>query len=85
MRIQHEKERMIVDIHGLRVQDAEARLLDWIARSDANVRQIVVIHGCNGGQALRDMVRALHAPRLAAVRPDFFNDGQTILELKPKP
>lgn len=85
MQVRQEKDRMIVDIHGLRVRDAEARLLDWIARCDPKTRQIVVIHGCNGGQALRDMVRALHAPRLAAVRPDFFNDGQTILELKPKP
>ena len=84
MQVRQEKDRMIVDIHGLRVRDAEARLLDWIARCDPKTRQIVVIHGCNGGQALRDMVRALHAPRLAAVRPDFFNDGQTTLELKPK-
>lgn len=82
MQVRHEKGRMTVDIHGLRVQDAEARLLDWIARCPPDVRQIVVIHGCNGGHALRDMVRTLRAPRLAAVRPDFFNDGQTILELK---
>ena len=85
MQVRQEKDRMIVDIHGLRVRDAEARLLDWIARCDPQTRQIVVIHGCNGGQALRDMVRTLHAPRLAAVRPDFFNDGQTILEMRPKP
>ena len=82
MQVRHEKDRMVVDIHGLRVQDAQARLLDWIARCDPQVRQIVVIHGCNSGQALRDMVRGLHAPRLRAVRPDFFNDGQTILEIK---
>ena len=85
MQVRYEQDRMIVDIHGLRVRDAQARLLDWIARCGPNVRQIVVIHGCNGGQALRDMVRALQSPRLAAVRPDFFNDGQTILELKSKP
>ena len=82
MQVRMEKERMIVDIHGLRVQDAERRLLDWAAQAPTEIRQIVVIHGCNSGQALRDMVRALHAPRIARVRPDFFNDGQTILELK---
>ena len=82
MQVRREKDQMIVDIHGLRVHDAEARLLDWIARCDPQVRRIVVIHGCNSGQALRDMVRSMHAPRLSAVRPDFFNDGQTILEIK---
>ena len=82
MQVKRDKDKMIVDIHGLRVRDAEARLLDWIARCDPQVRQIVVIHGCNGGRALRDMVRGLRAPKLAAVRPDYFNDGQTILEIK---
>lgn len=82
MQVRYEKGRMIVDIHGLRVHDAEARLQAWIAACDPKVHEIVVIHGCNGGQALRDMVRALRAPRLARVRPDFFNDGQTILEIK---
>ena len=82
MRIRREKNRLIVDIHGLRVQDAERRLLDWIAACDPDVTDVVVIHGFNQGQALQEMVRALQSPRVARVRPDYFNEGQTILTLK---
>ena len=81
MTVKREKDRLIVDIHGMRVTEAQFRLETLIASCGANVRAICVIHGCNSGQALRDMVRALEAPRLARVRPDPFNDGQTILEL----
>ena len=81
MTVKREKDRLVVDIHGMRVTDARFRLESLIASCGADVRAICVIHGCNSGQALRDMVRTLQAPRLRAVRPDFFNDGQTILEL----
>ena len=81
MTVKREKDRLIVDIHGLRVHEAQFRLETLIASCDADIRTICVIHGCNSGQALRDMVRTLDLPRLAKVRPDFFNDGQTILEL----
>lgn len=82
MRIWREQNRMFVDIHGLRVQEAERRLLDLIASCDRQTTDIVVIHGFRQGQALQEMVRALHAPRLDRARPDYFNEGQTILTLK---
>ena len=81
MTVKREKDRLIVDIHGLRVAEAQFRLETLIASCGAQIRTICVIHGCNGGQALRDMVRTLEAPRLVKVCPDFFNDGQTILYL----
>jgi len=81
MTVKREKDRLIVDIHGMRVSDAQFRLETLIASCSTDVRAICVIHGCNNGCALRDMVRALKAPRLLKVRPDYFNDGQTILEL----
>lgn len=81
MTVKKEKDRLIVDIHGMRVADAQFRLETLIASCGTDVRAICVIHGCNSGQALRDMVRSLQAPRLKKVRPDYFNDGQTILEL----
>lgn len=82
MTVKREKDRLIADIHGMRVADAQFRLESLIASCGADVRAICVIHGCNNGQALRDMVRALHAPRLQKICPDYFNDGQTILYLK---
>lgn len=82
MRIWREQNRLYVDIHGLRVQEAERRLLDLIAGCDAQTTDVVVIHGFRQGQALQEMVRALSAPRIARVRPDYFNEGQTILSLK---
>lgn len=82
MTVKKEKDRLVVDIHGMRVADAQFRLESLLASCGADVRAICVIHGCNSGQALRDMVRALRSPRLVRVRPDYFNDGQTILELK---
>ncbi len=83
MRIRREQNRLIVDIHGLRVQEAERRLLDLIAACDSAVTDVVVIHGFRQGQALQEMVRGLQSPRVARVRPDYFNEGQTILTLKP--
>lgn len=82
MTVKREKNRLIVDIHGLRVHEAQFRLETLIASCAPEIETICVIHGCNSGQALRDMVRALEAPRLRSVRPDCFNDGQTILYLR---
>ena len=82
MTVKREKTRLVVDIHGLRTQQAQNRLEDLISMSDKEIREIVVIHGCNGGTALRDTVRALRHPRIKTIRPDYFNDGQTILTLQ---
>ncbi len=82
MTVKREKDRLIVDIHGMRVADAQFRLESLLASCGADVRAICVIHGCNSGQALRDMVRMLRSPRLEKICPDYFNDGQTILYLK---
>ncbi len=81
MTVKQEKDRLVVDVHGMRVADAQFRLETLIASCGADVRAICVIHGCNSGHALRDMVRSLRLPRLQKVCPDFFNDGQTILYL----
>ena len=82
MTVKREKDRLIVDVHGMRVDQARFRLETLIASCGADVNAICVIHGCNSGQALRDMVRALQSPQIKRVQPDFFNDGQTILYLR---
>jgi DNA-nicking Smr family endonuclease len=72
-----------IDIHGMTEQQARTKLLREIARADEHLERIVVIHGCNNGTVLRDMVRnSLRSPRIDAVIPTFSNDGETVIYLK---
>ena len=59
-----------VDIHGMRVMQAQEELERLIARCGSDVHEIVVIHGYHGGRALQNMVRELS-----------LNNGQTVLVL----
>lgn len=70
------------DIHGMRVQEARRQLELLLSRADKSIREIVVIHGFHGGQALQDMVRKeLSHPRI--LRKELsLNNGQTVLYLK---
>ena len=71
-----------VDIHGMRVLQARDELERLIANCGADVREIVVIHGYHGGQALKDMVRNdLHSPRIRQ-KVLSLNNGQTSLLLR---
>ncbi len=83
MRVVKEPGRMTVDLHGLTAADAESRLEHLLSNVPAGVAEIRVIHGYNGGQALRDMVRGrLNHPRIAAKLPAL-NPGETRLLLRP--
>ena len=71
-----------VDIHGLRVEDAEYRLRHLIDNAGAEVTEIVVIHGYNRGLALRDMVwNSLSHPRIQT-RLRSLNEGQSRILLQ---
>ncbi|HZK38564.1 MAG TPA: Smr/MutS family protein [Clostridia bacterium] len=83
MKIQRDKNQLKIDIHGMRVEAAKFRLESLIQSCNAQVTEIVVIHGYNSGRALKDMVRALQAPRIKQIRASF-NEGQTIIDLKKK-
>ncbi|NLX92874.1 MAG: Smr/MutS family protein [Clostridiales bacterium] len=83
MKVQRDKNKLIVDIHGMRVEPARFRLETTIQSCNAEVTEIVVIHGYNSGQALKDMVRDLQAPRIKQIRATL-NEGQTIIDLKKK-
>lgn len=72
-----------VDIHGLTAEEAKRRLEHLLNTAPKNVTEIRVIHGYNGGQVLRDMVRhRLKHPRIAA-KLVCLNPGETRLLLKP--
>ena len=73
---------MEVDLHGLTAQDAKRRLEHLLSNAGPEVEEVRVIHGYNGGQALRDMVRLrLKHPRIAA-KLITLNPGETRLILK---
>lgn len=72
-----------VDLHGLTEKDARRRLEHFLSGAGPNVTEVRVIHGYNGGQVLRDMVRLrLKHPRIASKLVGL-NPGETRLILKP--
>lgn len=71
-----------VDIHGMTAQEARRGLEQLLSRAGKNVTEVRVIHGYNGGQVLRDMVRRqLKHPRICAKLVSL-NPGETRLLLK---
>lgn len=85
MRVERKDSVAEIDLHGLSERDAKARLEHFLSSVPPGVTEVRVIHGYNGGQALRDMVRLrLKHPRIAA-KLLTLNPGETRLLLKPKP
>lgn len=75
---------MTVDIHGMTAADAKSQLQGLLSRIGPNTRELIVVHGYNGGQVLRDMVRGeLKHPRIQSKLLSL-NAGQTRLLLKEK-
>ena len=72
-----------VDIHGLTAQDAKRRLEHLLTNAAPGVEEVRIIHGYNGGQVLRDMVRLhLKHPRIQSKLLSL-NPGETRILLKP--
>ena len=73
---------LLVDIHGMRADEAKRRLEFLLTRAEKTTREIVVIHGYSHGQVLKNMVRnELRHPRIEAKLLSL-NEGQTRLLLK---
>lgn len=70
-----------IDLHGLRVEDAQARLLHLIEQSPPQVKEIHVIHGYTRGTVLKDAVRALKHRRIQCILPSL-NEGMSRIFLK---
>jgi DNA-nicking Smr family endonuclease len=74
-----------VDIHNHSPAEAKRRLESMIKTAPQNAEKILVIHGCNRGTVLRDLVRTgLESPRIREVMPCFANDGESTIYLKAK-
>ena len=77
--------RLIIDIHGMRAEQAKFRLETVIENCSAEINEIVVIHGCNRGQVLKNMVRdELKSPGIKQISASLLNDGQTVITLRRK-
>ncbi|HEX3038759.1 MAG TPA: Smr/MutS family protein [Caproiciproducens sp.] len=71
-----------VNIHGMTAREAKRCLEQYLSRAPRDVTEVRVIHGYNGGQVLRDMVRReLKHPRIAAKLLSL-NPGETRILLK---
>lgn len=72
-----------IDIHGFTCEQAKRLLLFEINRAPKGEKKLLIIHGCNNGTVLRDMVRNdLNSPRISEIMPCFANDGETTVFLK---
>ena len=73
-----------VDIHGMTAREAKRSLEQLLSRVEKEVNEVKVIHGYNGGQVLRDMVRKdLKHPRISAKLVSL-NPGETRILPKPE-
>lgn len=83
MHVEKQGNTVEIDLHGLTAADAKYRLEHLLSHAPDSVTEVRVIHGCNRGQALRDMVRLrLKHPRIAS-KLLTLNPGETRLLLKP--
>lgn len=83
MNVEKKGKTVEIDLHGLTVEDAKFRLEHFLSHVSPDVTEVRVIHGCNRGQALRDMVRLrLKHPRIAS-KLLTLNPGETRLLLNP--
>ncbi len=75
---------LILDIHGMRVEPAKFQLETVIQNCNADINEIVIVHGYNNGQALKNMIRFdLALPRIKAIK-ESLNAGQTVIALCQK-
>ena len=82
MRFRRQGNVMTVDLHGLYEAAAQDLLLSWLDHAPESVAELRVIHGCNQGVVLRDMVRgSLRHKRIKGWLPTL-NPGETRLVLK---
>lgn len=72
---------MVLDIHGMTVQQAKKEILSILKNCPKNVKQIDVIHGYNSGKALQQYVRSIKHFKVDRSIIGL-NEGKTILILK---
>ncbi len=77
-----ENKVITIDLHEFTVIDAKKRLQNFVTTAPKEVKEIIVIHGYNGGTALRDMVRKEFKHKRVERKCLSLNQGVTSLILK---
>ena len=73
---------LTVDIHGMRERDAKFRLESLIDGGSSEITRLIVIHGFNNGQVLKNLVASgLETDRIERIE-NGQNSGQTVIILK---
>lgn len=70
------------DVHGMTADDAKRQLERLLSRLGPDTEELLVVHGYNGGQVLRDMVRGQLKHRRIQSKLLSLNEGQTRILLK---
>lgn len=69
-------------LHGCNVHQAQIAIDATLKRS-RGIYRIRLVHGCHGGQALRDMIRSRYGKHPGVIRLEYgLNRGQTELVLR---
>ena len=69
-----------IDLHGKNEYQAKITIDAALRRAKAGTYRLRIVHGYNGGTALRDMVRREYAGRVLRVIP--LDQGRTDLVLR---
>lgn len=72
------------DIHGMTAAEAKRALEQLLNTCDDSVREVDVIHGYTGGQALLNMVRRDLKHKRILSRMLSMNNGVTTLRIQPR-
>jgi len=72
-----------IDVHGLTVDMAKREIERFIAQCDSSIKRVIVIHGYQHGDRIREMVQSPNGIRSKRVKQKRFNknQGQTTFEL----
>lgn len=72
-----------IDLHGKNQYQAKVAINAALRRARPGVLRLRIIHGCNGGTALRDLVRSEYARHPKILRLETrLGDGVTDLVLR---
>lgn len=77
-----DEERIVVDLHDMQEDEARFYLEKAIDTAEAQIKEIVVVHGYRKGQAILNMVRKNFKHKRIEKKVIPFNKGITLIYLK---
>ena len=73
---------LTLDLHGCTVYQAKIAIDAQLRRAKGSTYRIRLIHGCHGGTALRDMIRADYRKHPKILRLEIGSNTETDLVLR---